>query len=121
MSRQSRGAHASLWSLCASLLLTTAACGGGGEVPHVEGVIDRETFIEAYVDVRAETLDGAELNLTNEERDRILARHGVDATSLLSFVEAYGRELEFMNEVWAEVERRLDARPAGPPPGSDPA
>jgi len=84
----------------------------------VEGVIDRETFIEVYVDLRAETMDRTEPTLPDEERDQVLARHGVDAGSLVSFVEAYGRELEFMNGVWSEVERRLEARP--PAPTADP-
>ncbi|MDH3206219.1 MAG: hypothetical protein OEO79_06380 [Gemmatimonadota bacterium] len=74
-------------------------------------MIDRDTFIEAYVDLRAETMDLPDPTLPDEARDRILARHGVDAGSLVSFVEAYGVELEFMNGVWTEVERRLEARP----------
>jgi hypothetical protein len=116
MLSQSRATRRPLWLLLASIILTATACGGGSTVPVVEGVIDRETFIETYVDIRAETVQRAEIALPDEERDRILALHGVDAESLLSFVEAYGRELDFMNEIWAEVDRRLEARPAGPPP-----
>jgi hypothetical protein len=35
-------------------------------------------------------------------------------------VDAYGRELEYMNDVWAEVERRIEALPPVPrnPSGS---
>lgn len=94
------------------VVAAAAACGVTDSVPPVEGVIDRETFIEVYVDLRAETVEQTELTLPGEERDRILERHGVDAESLLAFVDAYGRELDFMNEVWLEIERRLDARSA---------
>ena len=111
MLRQSRVPRARAWPLAAALSLLAAACGGGDFVP-VEGVIDRETFIAAYVDLRAETLAGSDLALPDEERDRVLASHGVDAKSLLTFVEAYGRDLDFMNEVWTEIESRLEARSA---------
>ena len=61
---------------------------------------------------------GSELNLSDEERDEVLARHGVDAASLEAFVEAYGRELDFMNGVWSDVEQRLEAVPTpAPEPG----
>jgi hypothetical protein len=89
---------------------------GGDAVPVVEGVMDRETFITVYVDLRAETITRSELTLAEEERDRVLARHGVDPDGLLAFVDAYGRELDFMNEVWSEIERRLEALPQTPPP-----
>lgn len=94
---------------CTLLAATVFACGGDRPVPVVEGIIDRETFIEAYVDLRASTVQGEELALPDEERDRILERHGVDEESLLAFVDAYGRELVYMNELWAEVERRFEA------------
>jgi len=101
-------------SLLCTALLALAACGGDEEFVPVEGVIDRETFVATYVDLRSATIAGAELTLPNEERDRILARHGVEAESLLEFVEAYGRELDFMNQVWSEVQQRLDSLPPEP-------
>ena len=115
-----RAARPSPWALCASFVLTASSCGMGDSVPVVEGVIDRETFIATYVDVRAETLNRAELNLSSEERDSVLSIHGVDAESLLAFVDAYGRDLDYMNEVWAEIESRLEARPAASLPGMPP-
>lgn len=96
--------------LSAAVLATSAACGDQG-VPVVEGVIDRQTFIETYVDLRAAAVRAEDLTIPEEERDRILERHGVDEQSLLAFVDAYGAELDFMNELWAEVERRVEALP----------
>jgi hypothetical protein len=95
-------------SACA-LLLLVSACGGEEEVVPVPGVIDRETFIGAYVDLRTQTLEGAEVSLPQEERDRILAAHGIDADDLMGFVDAYGRDLDFIAEVWNEIEQRLDS------------
>ena len=97
-------------------LASLAACGGGAEVvPAVDGVIDRETFIAVYVDLRAEAVRSPELELSPEAREQILAGHAVDEESLIAFVDAYGRELEYMNELWAEVERRIEALPPGTP------
>ena len=115
MLRQSRAARRPSWPLWATFLLAVSACGGNDSVPGVEEVIDRGAFIGAYVDLRAETLDGTEVALPDEVLDSILARHGLDGESLLAFVESYGRDLEFMNEVWAEIDLRLTARPAAAP------
>lgn len=97
--------------LGSALLLASAACRGDGDVPVVEGVIDRETFIETYVDLRSEAVANRDLVLSDERRDEILARHGVDEESLLAFVDAYGSELDYMNDLWAEVESRIEALP----------
>lgn len=97
--------------LGAVLLLVPVACGGDREVRPVEGVIDRETFIETYVDLRSQAVGNRNLTLSEERRDAILARHGVDEESLLAFVDAYAAELDYMNEIWAEVESRIEALP----------
>jgi hypothetical protein len=115
MLRQSRNEGHSTWVLLAAVVVAATACGERDKLPVVEGVIDRETFIAAYVDLRAETLGGSELTLSDDERDEVLARHGADAEGLEAFVDAYGRELDFMNGVWTEVERLLEARPTPPP------
>jgi hypothetical protein len=102
--------------LLALVLFVATACNGDDFVP-VEGVIDRETFIAAYVDLRAQTLLSSEVSLPNEERDQILARHGVDPQDLEAFAAAYGGELDFMNGVWSEIDSRLEARsPSEPKP-----
>lgn len=110
-SRSRSRVNSALWS---ALALSVLACGRGDEVRVVEGVIDRETFIEVYVDLRAGAVRNPELALPEEERDRILSSHGVDEASLMAFVDAYGRELDFMNELWAEVERRVEELPPVP-------
>jgi hypothetical protein len=106
-----------LAAACA-LLLVLSACGGDEEVALVPGVIDRATFIEAYVDLRVQTLASTEVDLPIEERDRILVSHGVDADDLMAFVDAYGRELDFINGVWSEIEQRLDSMSPPLEPGA---
>jgi hypothetical protein len=109
MLRQSRYQRRRKWFLWTALVVAVTACGENDVVPIVEGVIDRETFIATYVDLRAATLAGSELALPDEQRDEVLAGHGVAAEGLEAFVEAYGRDLDYMNGVWSEVESRLEA------------
>jgi len=111
ISRRKRHAKALLWAV---LLLVPLACGGDDHVPVVDGVIDRETFIETYVDLRSDAVGNRDLTLSDDRRDEILARHGVDEEALLAFVDASGSELDYMNELWAEVEDRIEALPPVP-------
>ena len=66
--RTSRKPHATA-ALTVLLALALPACGGGDEVQPVEGVIDRETFIEVYVDLRAAAVNTPQLTISDEGRD----------------------------------------------------
>lgn len=106
--------------LASALLLQclVAACGGDAQAPDAEELIDRETFIETYVDLRVAAVQSEAFRASDEQRAEILARHGVAAESLLEFADAHGRDTDFMNEIWSEVETRLEARAAeGEPQG----
>jgi hypothetical protein len=97
----------------AALLLALASCSSDTAEPVEGDVIDRETFIATYVDLRAAAVTTPDFRLPPDVREEILARHGVSGEDLVGFAPAYGRDLELMNEVWTEVERRLqesDAR-----------
>src|SRR5688500_16662874 len=61
-------------------LVLVAAC---GEDEEVEGVIDRETFIATYVDLRRAALQQPTRQLPDTARDRILAAHGVTSDQLM--------------------------------------
>ena len=93
-----------------ALLFLAAACVGDAQGPVPADVIDRETFIETYVDLRVAAVTSTEFRVSAEQRAEILARHGVDGEGLLRFADAYGRDLDYMNEVWAEVEARIQDR-----------
>ena len=79
-------------------------CGGGDDDP----TIDREVFISAYVELRAEALLNDSGQITGEEREQVLQEHGVTEDDLMAFAEIHGRDVAFMRGVWDEVEERLD-------------
>jgi hypothetical protein len=80
-----------------------AAC--GGSAPET---IDREVFIDTYVDLRTAALDTDSAKVAETDRAEILARHGVTEEDLLAFAEVHATELEFMRDVWNDVELRMD-------------
>ena len=108
MRRQARNVAGRIAALFAAATLSAlSACAApppGGEP------IDREVFIEAYVELRLAALGSDEFTVTPERRQEILTRHGVDEERLLHFAEVHGQDAEFMNEVWAEVEQRIEER-----------
>lgn len=88
------------------LLLAMASCASDTAQPASD-VIDRATFVDTYVDLRLAAVQSPDFRVSAQERDEILARHGIRGEDLIRFAEAYGRDLELMNEVWTEVEERL--------------
>lgn len=101
--------------LAATLLTGVGACDGD---PVPETAMDREAFIEAYVDLRAATMGGSGTELTPDQRDALLEGHGVTQDDLLEFARVHGADPLYMRDVWGEVEERLDARGGGSgPPG----
>ena len=97
-----------------ALLLTLYAApllaGCGDSVEEIEGVISREEFVQAFSELRVSALraEGGEIAL--EERDRILAELGLTPEDLMDFVEAHGRDMGYMQEVWEEVDHNLETR-----------
>lgn len=87
-------------------LTVSLACGG----PSAD-TIDREVFIATYVDLRVAALDTDTAKVGTEEREEVLRRHGVTAEDLTTFAEVHATDLEFMRDVWNEVELRLDRAP----------
>ncbi|MEX1257301.1 MAG: hypothetical protein WEG36_06775 [Gemmatimonadota bacterium] len=61
--------------------------------------------------------------VTQEQRDRILSRHGVSEEELRQFADVHGANVPMMSELWSEVERRIaeelgvDLAPEGEPQG----
>ena len=70
--------------------------------------IDREVFIATYVDLRVAALDTDSARIATVERDAVLERHGVTADDLTTFAEVHADDLDFMRDVWNEVEVRMD-------------
>lgn len=89
--------------LLVATLLSAVACSG----PSGDS-IEREVFVAAYVDLREAALDTDTMRLGDTDRREILARHGVTEEDLLTFAEVHAYELEYMRDVWNEVELRMD-------------
>jgi hypothetical protein len=102
----------------AGVVWSAAACAPGPA--QAGGTIDREIFIETYVDLRVAALGSETGTLGDDARAEVLARHGVTAEDLLYFADVHGRDVELMRDVWNEVEVRLDAlRPESTPSAPD--
>jgi len=94
-------------SILVGAALTVAACAGSSSAD----AIDREVFIATYVDLRVAALETDSVRLGDPERSEILDRHGVTGEDLVHFTEVHTSELEYMREVWNEIEVRMDREP----------
>ena len=98
-------------AILASLVAMTLSwsCGGGAtDVP--EDAVAREQFIGAYLDLRIAALSSGATTLVDEIRDSVLAINDVTEQDLLDFVDSHGEDVEFMRNLWTEVESRLTER-----------
>ena len=85
------------------------SCGGGApDVP--EETPGRPEFIGAYLDLRTAVLSSGSTDRSNEVRDSILAVYDVTDQDLLDFVEIHGEDIEFMRDLWTEIEARVTER-----------
>jgi len=85
-------------------LLAPGACGGE---PAVE-TVDRDVFVQAYADLRISALMTDSQRVSMPARDSILEGHGVTPEDLEVFAEVHSHDLEFMRDVWNDVELLLD-------------
>ena len=86
-------------------LLAAAACeeDGGPET------ISREVFVETYIALRvAELTERRDDGISAGARERVLAEKGVTEEDLLTFAEVHGPDVNFMEQLWEDVEKRLD-------------
>jgi hypothetical protein len=100
------GRRAALATAASLVLIATVACSGGAV-----DAIDREVFITTYVDLRMAALETDSARIAESDRDEILEQNGVTADDLTSFAELHADDLDFMREVWNEVELRMDIDP----------
>jgi len=93
----------------AMVVLLSVAFGGCGDgAPNqVVNTIDRDTFIEVYVDLRSVALRKTTRRINDVERDSVLAMHGVDEEDLRLFLEVHHADAEFMRDLWNEAEGRV--------------
>jgi hypothetical protein len=103
-------------ALLVAALLASVGAACTRTAPQPAGVIDREVFIAAWVDLRLAALQAPDRRLPVAERARVLREHDVTEEELLAFAEAHGSDIELMKAVWDEVDRRFkDMRPRPDP------
>ena len=93
--------------LGACAVLACLACSGAAE-----DTIDRQVFIDAWTELRIAALDTDSQRVAAADRDAILERHGVTAEDLTRFADVHATDLDFMRDVWNDIELRMD-RPVG--------
>ena len=106
--------RAQRWFCWLPLLLT--GCAGDGAGPEEE-TISRDTFIETYVALREVGLGAPNQIPSVNDRLDVLEEHGVSEQDLLQFVEVRGRNVDYMRDVWNEVETRIEALRTQPDSG----
>jgi hypothetical protein len=88
----------------AAVLLAGVGCSSPPSDPAAELTIPRETFLEAYVQLRAAAMRSSRWQIGTAERDRILAGLGITEQDLIIFVEVRGDDLEYMTGLWSDVD-----------------
>ena len=106
--------RSSLHRLTLGILLSSLACGGSQSNLPEGDLIEPEDFIETYVDLRAAALITEDGQVTEAGRSEVLDRHGISEEDLISFTQAYGEDLMFMQELWNEIELRLENTRSSP-------
>ena len=95
--------RALLWAAVAII----AACGA-----RSDDAIDRDVFIDTYVDLRVAALETDSQRVSTPDRDSILTAHGVVAEDLDHFTNVHAEDLDFMRDLWNDVELRMDRTPS---------
>ena len=104
---RTKRSHANILRLLTLAVLSSVVPVGCGAPSAEDGVMDRETFIATYVELRAAALSSPTGTIDPGPRDSILALHGASEAGLLEFAELRGKDPEFMNLLWSEVQTRL--------------
>ena len=72
--------------------------------------MERDVFMGAYVDLRVAALSSGTTEIEGDARDSVLAAYGVTGEELTQFVDVYGENVEFMRDLWTEIEGQLGER-----------
>jgi hypothetical protein len=88
----------------AAFVIAVPGCGDEDTNPRAEETISKELFIEAYVELRQEGLRSPMMEISLEDRDRILEELGVTEEDLFTFVDVWGTHGDFMVEVWETID-----------------
>ena len=92
------------------IALTVCWSCSGDATDVTEDTVAREGFIGAYLDLRVAALSSGTTEIGGDVRDSILAVYGVTGEELLEFVDTYGENVEFMRDLWTEIDGQLSER-----------
>ena len=88
------------------LLWATLAC-GGEQAPEAAGTIPRDVFVGTYVELRMAALHSPDGRVSPEAKAQILEARGITEDDLLDYIDVNGVRVQFMVEVWAEIDDTL--------------
>ena len=91
-----------------ALAVCWSCSGEATDVP--EDTVERDVFMGAYVDLRVAALSSETTEIEGDARDSILAAYGVTGEELTQFIDTYGENVEFMRDLWTEIEGQLSER-----------
>ena len=92
------------------IALTVCWSCSGDATDVTEDTVAREVFIGAYLNLRIAALRSGTTEIEGDVRDSILAVYGVTGEELLEFVDTYGENVEFMRDLWTEIDGQLSER-----------
>ncbi len=91
-----------------AILSTVAGLACSDNAPSAVLVtIDRETFINVYVDLRRVALRKTSRNVSAAERDSVLTLHEVSEEDFRLFLDVNHAEADYMRDIWNEAEARI--------------
>ena len=90
------------------LLWGMFAC-GGEPAPEVAETISRDVFVGTYVELRMAALHSPDGRVSPEAKAEILEEKGVSEADLMQYLDIHGARVQFMVEVWAEIDDTLRA------------
>jgi hypothetical protein len=89
-------------------LLVTLLLSANCSTDKKSEVIDREVFVGVYSDLRIAAVETDSGSISFSGRDSILDAFGVTEEDLTIFLEGHVEDLEFMRDVWNDIELRMD-------------
>lgn len=90
--------------------LLLVSCSDGAQEEAAQETISREAFAKAYIDLRMNALQAEGQEMTLAMRNQVLDSLGLEEEDLIHFVEVHGTDVQFMRNLWEEIDSILDAR-----------
>ena len=93
------------------LALVLAGCGGSHPADSPRQPIEKDRFIEAYIELRRAAVEVGQaadsVPAFAAKKSEILERHGISSQDLIDYIEANSSHLSEMTAIWDTIHRRL--------------